>query len=58
MLFLDYPAPEEVLRLGPPRNVARVHQAQDREVPCSSAQLELLEKKVLAEVARQILSGR
>ena len=64
MVFcLDYPTPEEVLRMGPPRNISArnsnsVPTANAPPSPLSSAQLELLESKVLEEVTRQIMSGR
>jgi hypothetical protein len=51
VFYYDYPAPDEVLRIGPVRNIAA------KSVP-PSAQEALLEKRVLKEMRRQTLSGR
>ena len=52
MVLFHYPSPEEVLRIGPVRNVARAGGA------LQASMQELLEKGVVQELTRQIMSGR
>jgi hypothetical protein len=59
VFYNDYPAPEEVLRLGPARNIAFTGTGTGTGTGASSdSQLERLEREVLQEVSRQIISGR